>query len=467
MRRGGFLQAKGSTGASTAASSSVPSKTTSEAGGDDVHRDDGAAVSSEGIPKDKATLTMEEKQAKYQAARERIFGDFQESNSVDNAGSADNSADMSRSSSSSGKKKGHKQRGAKDDSFEARSQFNVWYPGLHFQSGPPQSPFASTSANTMYPQVYAVPPAGGLPVMGYAPNGGQSFGGYDASAMNGAQSFQTGTQPQFSSHAGWQQPGQSPQQVPFSTFMPGNQQHPAMSQQSSTRSSPSMNQFAQPTNNQYQPQGSQWMPSPYAYQQLSSQRSPPPVHWPNFPQQSVIPASVPYQYGELPTQQYGAGNYSPASQHPIPGSFNRSAFNPQTRSFVPSGGSPVRHNGKLNSNPPSHASPISNATNTGPDIHGATHISNNGGSASGLQIKKPPAPSNQDSIQKKWGTPAHLPKKPPPSEVPSAFNMDNTPSLPSQQAFTNLGGNLNKGGPLIVSGSGTGLKVNGSLTAGS
>lgn len=42
--------------------------------------------------------------------------------------------------------------------------------------------------------------------------------------------------------------------------------------------------------------------------------------------------TVPYQFGQLPNS---ANPADPKSQHPIPGSFNRHAFNPKTQSFVP------------------------------------------------------------------------------------------------------------------------------------
>lgn len=44
------------------------------------------------------------------------------------------------------------------------------------------------------------------------------------------------------------------------------------------------------------------------------------------------PGGVPYAYGQLPS---ALNPSDPKSQHPIPGSFNRHAFNPQTQSFVP------------------------------------------------------------------------------------------------------------------------------------
>src|SRR5580700_8770180 len=42
--------------------------------------------------------------------------------------------------------------------------------------------------------------------------------------------------------------------------------------------------------------------------------------------------TIPYPYGQLPST---ANPADPKSQHPIPGSFNRHAFNPKTQSFVP------------------------------------------------------------------------------------------------------------------------------------
>lgn len=42
--------------------------------------------------------------------------------------------------------------------------------------------------------------------------------------------------------------------------------------------------------------------------------------------------TIPYPYGQLPST---INPQDPKSQHPIPGSFNRHAFNPKTQSFVP------------------------------------------------------------------------------------------------------------------------------------
>ena len=64
---------------------------------------------------------------------------------------------------------------------------------------------------------------------------------------------------------------------------------------------------------------------------------------------------IPYPYGQLPST---ANLADPKSQHPIPGSFNRHAFNPKTQSFVPGNvGMPIQQ-------------PISH--------HGSPHIPYNG-----------------------------------------------------------------------------------------
>lgn len=57
--------------------------------------------------------------------------------------------------------------------------------------------------------------------------------------------------------------------------------------------------------------------------------------------------TVPYLYGQLPST---ANPADPKSQHPIPGSFNRHAFNPKTQSFVPGNNGmpsqqPISHHG--------------------------------------------------------------------------------------------------------------------------
>lgn len=91
---------------------------------------------------------------------------------------------------------------------------------------------------------------------------------------------------------------------------------------------------SQPQQPQQQPQQ---QPPPPVYQQAPS---PVPGPYPqpargSQTQSSVGPMGIPYAFGQLPAN---VNPNDPKSQHPIPGSYNRHAFNPKTQSFVPSNG---------------------------------------------------------------------------------------------------------------------------------
>src|SRR6201999_4531443 len=96
MRRQGD---KSISGTNTASNSEGPSKTTSEAGGDSGS-DGGQGTSNDS--KSKAAQSMEERQARYREARLRIFGTSEESELPT---TPDPQEDISRSSSTSGKKR--------------------------------------------------------------------------------------------------------------------------------------------------------------------------------------------------------------------------------------------------------------------------------------------------------------------------------------------------------------------------
>ena len=92
MRRAGVGVHASSVPDSTATSSSAPSKATSDAG----ISEDGVISPIEGTPnRDKSKMTREEREAQYKAARERIFGDFQELSVNEGASTGENSADLS------------------------------------------------------------------------------------------------------------------------------------------------------------------------------------------------------------------------------------------------------------------------------------------------------------------------------------------------------------------------------------
>jgi hypothetical protein len=125
-------------------------------------------------------------------------------------------------------------------------------------------------------------------------------------------------------------------------------------------------QYAQPNPQRFQPHSApitaygspvqsppiatqQWGPTPLYQTQYQSQGSNVrgPLH------------TVPYAFGQLPSTVNPA---DPKSQHPIPGSFNRHAFNPKTQSFVPGNtglpiSQPMPHHGSPHQGSPHQGSP--------------------------------------------------------------------------------------------------------------
>lgn len=174
------------------------------------------------------------------------------------------------------------------------------------------------------------------------------------------------------------------------------------------------NQFMQQMPPQMQQPGN-WVSSQYQnpYQSPISPSQGPP-NWSSY---------QPQPYGQMSNQfalntQANAYNVSASNM-------NRSLFNPQTRSFVPStmnnrnGG---RNGRKKNSPVPPIQSQSCNGSN--PKLH------NSGNPATGfMTAPKGPSqdvfrqssnssspPSREESLQKRYGAPSHLPKKPPPSQ---------------------------------------------------
>lgn len=462
MRRGG----------STPASSSGPSKATSEIEGDS---DEGLISPSESTPsKDKSKWTREEKEAHYKAARERIFGGFQGPGASENNSTGEASASMSRSSSSSGKRKIHRQRAPKDDSFEARSQFVPGYGGMTYSATPAQYQ-PPTFGSAPYPSPYASN-SGLISPSGYGTNPAATFPAYESQAtFSGVQNYPSGYQQQYGSNESWSNP-QSPQPGSFYNYGTPNQPSPMYPPQSMASST--ANHYFQSSQPSFPQTNQNWTPGPYpvGFQQPTMAQSPPAVHWPNFPPHANSGSTPPYQYGQLPSHSYG-NNFSPSSQHPLPGSFNRSIFNPQTRSFVPANSSGRFSTKGGKSGQGKSSGGISGKTSNGISEHVRQEGLNVAPARSVFtpQLSQPAsngfaAPkAPTESIQKKWGTPSHLPKKPPPSQVPSAFDIETTPGLASQQPYSSLTSGAVTGSPLVVSGGGAGFAggVNGGVAAGS
>lgn len=400
-------------------------------------------------------MTREQREAKYKEARERIFKGFEESDNVDTNSVAEESKEVSRSSSTNGRKMPRKQRSAQDDGFEARSQFNAYYPPMRYMN----QGFVATGPDTSFYGPYALP---------LANIGGQAAG------LSGQQLPQHGStyqqtsayMPQF--QAGLQQPFVAGPAISYgqafadqstlgydpmlhSQYNQVPQQTTMASQRSSAMSSPAMSNFAQPVPPQAQTSNQQWTPSYYqsSYQAQALQHPSPAGQRQQYQTTTNMPPLVPYAYGALPSQPFQSGRSTYQNQHPLPGSFNRQSFNPKTQAFVPGSGFVTNQIGgygprpypiNANSQGPSHAhmyQASSSMQRQGPQVHGSTSFSmpqpshGNGSMVSSIPTitAQPPQgrPSGQSSLSK-WGTPSHLPPKPPPPQMPNF--KTNQPSLP-------------------------------------
>ncbi|KAM3074655.1 hypothetical protein ACMFMG_008083 [Clarireedia jacksonii] len=301
MRRGG----DGDTGPS-------PSKATSETGSETKEK----ALAA------KEKLSREEREAVYLAARERIFG--KEDKSGEATPETEDGNEMSRSSSVSTKdktgqgKRGKlgKQRRDDSESFDVRSQY---------------TPF--------FPQQQAQP--SWVPTQNYAPMGVQQYNG----VVQG--NYQNQIQPQFVP---------PPQQFNPTLMSNGSmqsysnipQQYPPQTQLRFQPHSAPITAYGSPVQTPQPLQ--QWAPqAPYqngAYQARGTVTP-------------GAPNTIPYAFGQLPST---ANPADPKSQHPIPGSFNRHAFNPKTQSFVPGNQGlpvpqPISHHGSPHHGSPHHGSP--------------------------------------------------------------------------------------------------------------
>ncbi|SPQ22125.1 addea7bf-b97e-4690-be8d-70a42029edd7 [Thermothielavioides terrestris] len=280
--------------------SAGPSKPTSEAGSD----------SKEKAAPAKEKLTREEREEAYNKARQRIFGSVEKTDSSNQDGEDGNGGSRASSVSAKdktngGKRKTNKQRRDDSESFESRSQYVAWCGPQHPTWGPAAPQYYPVSAapfNTQFQQPYPNAPqpmyAPGQP---YAPQMMPNNG--FAPPYGGVPTYPTPPMPQA-----------VPQAVP-----------PPPQQGYRAPNPPLGGPYGSPVPNMAQPT---WPP-----QQGFGQTAYPPRASP------VPPAGIPYAYGQLPAN---ANPNDPKSQHPIPGSYNRQAFNPKTQSFVPANGLPMQ-----------------------------------------------------------------------------------------------------------------------------
>lgn len=418
-----------STEGSIAASSSAASKTTSEAGdsGNDAERGGSSA-------KDRLTLTREEREAKYQEARERIFRDFSESKTPETSG--ESNANVSRSSSTSGRKKAHRQKTPHDDSFEARSQFNAYYPGMHYSNG--SVPYGMGMQDPSFPsQPYMVGPGVVPSNMGYMPSQNSVMHPGQVN-MNTAPQCPISVSPQMSATGPWQN-GPTSQQMPYTGYLIN--QSPAMAP---AKPAAAIGNYPVSNNAQFQATPAAWSSPPYqaAYPQ-PTHRNQAPIPWSNYQTQPL--SATPYPYTQYPGQPLNTGLPTHAASHPLQGNFNRSPFNPQTRSFVPGGATGLGR--PPNTNFPPNIGPYSTMQANFQPQWNQEQVGGN--------LSRGTIPGGRDSIAK-FGTPAHLPPKPPPSEVPSDFELKHRNANAASNSYPNNTVPPSQNGPLVVSG-GTGV----------
>lgn len=439
MRRGG--EGKGMVTISSTFDYQRHPNTATETGGDG-NSDNGTGTP--GGSKNKTALTREEREKQYAEARLRIFGNMSP-DAVD-ANKEPGDIDNSRSSSAAGKQKNKnkskRQNSDSDDDFKPRSHYPGYYPQQQPQTYPAAGP--QYEGPVFYPQygtmagsapAYAMPQQSASPPLMYGP-------GFSSIDPSGQFAYPQPQQYQGSSNgmtiAGYGQPSSGAYDM-SAHFQQGMQSF-QNSMQASKVSSPS---YTPP----YQiPPQQAWQPVPqfeggFQYPQQNFA--------PSFaPQRPVSTQSQPstqpsYQYGQDPSQNFQNGNRTPRTQHPAPGSYMRPQFNPQTQAFVPGighGGQPpmmpmpsmndvmvyrsmqpstfnptprvssgplpgtLPHSTPSTSNPSAYSSPRNH--------HAMPHMPGDQQLAHPL----PQPPTNPASSIAKWGTPAHLPAKPPPPQ---------------------------------------------------
>jgi hypothetical protein len=423
----------GKSGNGTAANSQSASKTTSEVGGSDGSNDGNDKE------KDKGPLTREEREARYKLARLKIFGSAEseendKNETADGTGSGeDKDREPSRSSSAAGKKKSRKQRNYDDDEFHSRSSFNVYYPQQQYSASGysgdnasyysvmpgavPTSPYSSMNAGP-----YSSMPSGPTQPQTYS-NGYPVMAPPDPQAQYGW----SGQQYQPSSgSAAYPSPG--PMQNgydPSAQFQRGMsfQNAGIPSQITPKMGNVSMVSYSDPYQ-QAQPMSinSGWsqMPQQPSYPMAQGSYAPPGIgNRPmSAPHQGPLPTT--YPYGQFPPNPYnGRPNHN---QHPIPGSYNRQQFNPQSQAFIPGGPhTPYQpqmhcsvgnmHHQAMGPNHNQHQMPRMVPSATSTPSFGSPQSINNYSPAMHRNTSQPGEKAHSSIA--KYGTPSNLPQKPP------------------------------------------------------
>jgi hypothetical protein len=455
MRRAGLgTDSQNESGQNTSASSVNPSKAGSE-DGDESRRVSGVASPTDStIAKDKASMTREEREAKYKETRERIFGGAEETPNGEASQSIEPVAESSRTSSASGKKKSRRNKNH-DDDFEARSSYNAYWPAVQYPSTPYNQQTNPTTyfnqytqpQNCQIPQPSMTQPYNQLYAMG------SPFQQYQIPMQQPAAPSVSGA---YSPNYGFPQNSTPQPYASYAQTVP-QQFYPPMSQplqlvpQSPAMSSPALSNNGQLSRPQSQMSDQHWSQANFQnspqFQMFNGQQmSYQPQGQPQVLSQQAN--STPYPYGQLP---YQAGSQSGRSQHPLPGSYNRQTFNPQSRAFVPSTPSFVtpqpssssyatrpadvpsfRPGGSFstpNTLPTYIQQPMNNLHVTQIHQSGFTQLPKAPTYAQPQNSRKTSAQSTRSqspgqSSLAKWGRPENLPPKPPPTEASIKTNSN-------------------------------------------
>ncbi|MCJ1435520.1 hypothetical protein MMC27_004894 [Xylographa pallens] len=459
MRRAGIGpdgQIYGS-GANTVASSLGPSKAGSETG------DEGQRVSGVTSPtdsttaKDKALMTREEREAKYKETRERIFGGVEETPALDGPQISDALNEASRTSSASGKKKSKKNK-HNDDDFQARSSFNAYWPTMQYSTN---TTYNQTTSPTAFYNPYMQQPNGQTPQPGVPQTYSspyQAVPQLQPYQLPGPQIPMASGPQTYSQNYGYTQNTTAQPYAAFNAqlaqqyYQPLPQQN-QMLPQSPAMPSPSLSQTAQLSRPQSQLSDQSWAHNSFAsssaYPNLSAGGQQVPYHQQIQPQITVPPTTTTstqsYPYGQLPFQSSPQSN---RTQHPLPGSYNRQSFNPQTRAFVPGNtsfmssqpaGVPADSSGYR---PIPSYQPTSNMTPYGSQSLANLHVPFGPQPGQYTQnLTSPPFSQRKSSGQttrsqspgqsslSTWARPENLPPKPPPSEASTKVYSGNQAGL--------------------------------------
>ncbi|KAI7088730.1 hypothetical protein KC356_g3044 [Hortaea werneckii] len=447
------------------------------ANGSNVPSKSGSEDGSEDDKKPKPPATREEREARYEAARLRIMGSAKPTESPEDPRPKNDS----RSSSVTGKKSKKKQRSNSEDGFEARSAYSAYYT-------PPYNAHGLNASSYGFPAFTDSAPGqqSANPVAFHQSVAPQGFSPYAAQLSSGipwaSQGFTAGGGTNQSS---WSQQPQHGFDLAANFQQAMSFQSPAQSTQASNASPAS---FASPYQQQYYGGHQAWISQGYP----NGQGNPPNSAYVSGnqyrPQSSAgNQGNQNYQYGQLPSQALGR----PPSklEHPLPGSYKGKHFNPQSQTFIP--GQQGEQADESQPVPP-HASAV-HQQGFGPDYagqhlrqasapmqgpaYGSPRQLSGSSSTQGLSqpmmhplpqpvfprqpspnLPLPPKPNttpqrlvlqqqplstpspttanaNQNSSISKWGTPASLPAKPPPSAEPfDSGKISQMQRQPSYQA---------------------------------